>query len=98
GGVSGGNGGVAFSSFGGGVWDEISNLEIFNSTIIYNSVGDGQGGSGGAGLLPGATGKSFSGAGGGLFVFFGTACANNTVIANNNADFDSDVNVILGTC
>jgi hypothetical protein len=95
---SGGNGGGAISSFGGGVFDEVSNLEVLSSTIIYNSVGDGQGGSGGSGLLPGSAGISGPGFGGGLVVFFGKACADNTVIANNSADIFPDVNVILVPC
>jgi hypothetical protein len=96
--ISGGNGGDALNSAGGGVWVRFLDLDILNSTIIYNSVFDGQGGSGGSGSIPGSTGFSDPGNGGGLFVALGTACANNSIILNNQADFYSNANVVLGPC
>jgi hypothetical protein len=94
----GGNGGNAEGSSGGGVWAAGLKLEIFNSTIIQNSVVDGAGGPGGGGASPGSPGSSGLGEAGGLLFGLGTVCANSTVIANNTADLDTDMNVMPGPC
>jgi hypothetical protein len=97
--ISGGNGGNVFGSAGGGVFAAFLHLEILNSTIIFNAVGDGAVGPGGAGFTPGSPGSSESlGDGGGLYFGVGTACADHTVIFNNSADLDTESTVMPGPC
>jgi hypothetical protein len=100
----GGNGGTGQVGVGGGIDDEFTGtLLILHYTIFLNSASSGQGGLGGAALteigMPGANGGAFASDAGGLHIVLGTACASiDTVITENLADTNPDVDGTLGTC
>lgn len=66
----GGTGGNAGNVDGGGIWVAANSgvqLQIFNSTIAFNSAFGALGGAGGVGAPPGSPGSASAGSGGGIY-------------------------------
>jgi hypothetical protein len=93
----GGNGGNGGDAVGGGVEDAFGGtLHILHCAIHSNSLLQGHGVAGGAGLTRGSNGNDGDIDGGGVAILAGAACATtDTVIANN---YPNNVFGTLGTC
>jgi hypothetical protein len=105
-GIFGGNGGTGMVAAAGGIDDEFTGtLLILHCSIVFNSAASGQGGVGGISIspelgAPGAPGGTVPSDAGGLhIVIVGKACASiDTLIADNHADTNPNVDGMLGTC